>query len=434
VTTPLNILLVSDVYPPVIGGAELQTQLLAKKLRERGNTVNVATTWQPGLNDRDDENGVTVHRVKGLSSMVPWFSTNPNRRLHPPMPDPASVVGLRKVIKAVRPQVIHAYGWMIYSAAVALTGTRIPLVIAMREYANSCALRTMLYQRSRTCDGPALAKCYSCAIDFFGAPKGIAATTGVKLGRGLLRNRVRGIHNISEYMRFIAWRDIFSVDNPKGEVRMRRGNNIVADAIIPSFRDDAGERAKSDVTRISKYLDMLPEKPFILFVGALRKVKGLDALLGAYAKLKPETRPPLVLFGVPSTDTPKVWPDGVQIFSNVPHDAVMASWERALFGVFPSLWAEPFGNVVHEAMSKGRPAIGTTPGGHTDMIVHGKTGYITQPGDSDDLAQAMQSLIDSPALREQMGVAARERARLFSAEIVVPKFEQFFADVIEKSR
>jgi glycosyltransferase involved in cell wall biosynthesis len=428
----LNILLVSDVYPPVIGGAELQTQLLAKKLHERGNTVNVATTWQPGLSDRDDENGVTVHRVKGLSSMVPWFSTNPNKRLHPPMPDPASVIGLRKVLHEVKPQVVHAYGWMIYSAAVAMIGSKTPLVIAMREYANSCALRTMLYQKSRTCSGPGLAKCYRCAIDFFGAPKGIVATTGVKLGRGLLRGRVRGIHNISEYMQFIAWRDIFSSNNPSGAVRMRQGNNVVANAIIPSFRDDAGEHAKSDPTRIAKYTAMLPNEPFILFVGALRAVKGLDALLAAYGKLR--NRPKLVLFGVPSTDTPKTWPEGVQIISNVPHDAVMASWERAMFGVFPSLWAEPFGNVVHEAMSMGKPAIGTTPGGHTDMIVDGETGYITQPGDADDLARAMQSLIDSPELCNRMGRAARARAQLFAADTVVPKFEKFFAEVVEKSR
>jgi hypothetical protein len=46
----------------------------------------------------------------------------------------------------------------------------------------------------------------------------------------------------------------------------------------------------------------------------------------------------------------------------------------------------------------------------------------------------MQSLIDSPTLREQMGVASRERAQLFSSEIVVPKFEQFFAEVVAKSR
>jgi glycosyltransferase involved in cell wall biosynthesis len=141
-----------------------------------------------------------------------------------------------------------------------------------------------------------------------------------------------------------------------------------------------------------------------------------------------------VLFGVPSTDTPKTWPEGVQIISNVPHDAVMASWERAMFGVFPSLWAEPFGNVVHEAMSMGKPAIGTTPGGHTDMIVDGETGYITQPGDADDLARAMQSLIDSPELCERMGRAARARAQLFAADTVVPKFEKFFAEVVEKSR
>jgi glycosyltransferase involved in cell wall biosynthesis len=428
----LNILLVSDVYPPVIGGAELQTQLLAKKLHERGNVVTVATSWQPGLSEHEDEAGVGVHRIKGLSSLVPWFSSNPNKRHHPPLPDPATVAGLRKVINKVQPQVVHTYGWMIYSAAVALTGTRIPLVIAMREYANSCALRTMLYEGSRTCSGPALAKCYRCAMDFFGAPKGIVATTGVKLGKRLLRNRVRGIHNISEYMRFIAWRDIFGHANPEGAIQFGKSNRVVADEIIPSFRDDAGERKKCDPERIAKHVARLPDEPFILFVGALRKVKGLDALIQAYGKLR--NKPKLVLFGVPYADTPSTWPEGVQIFHNVPHDAVMASWPRAMFGVFPSLWAEPFGNVVHEAMSMGRPVIGTKPGGHTDMIKDGKTGFLTVPGDVEDLARAMQALIDSPELRDSMGHAARERANLYSADIVVPKFERFFADVINKSR
>jgi glycosyltransferase involved in cell wall biosynthesis len=428
----LNILLISDVYPPVIGGAELQTQLLAKKLSERGNIVNIATSWQPGLSDREDEAGARIHRIKGLSLMVPWFSSNPNKRHHPPLPDPATVAGLRKVIKAVQPQIVHTYGWMIYSAAIALMGTSIPLVIAMREYANSCALRTMLFEGSHTCSGPAVAKCYRCAIDFFGAPKGIVATTGVKLGKRLLRKRVRGVHNISEYMRFIAWRDIFGNANPHGHVQLGKGNRVVVDEIIPSFHDDAREKSKSDSGHITQHLAQLPEEPFILFVGALRKVKGIDTLIQAYGKLR--NKPKLVLFGVPYADSLDRWPDGVHLFHNVPHDAVMASWPRAMFGVFPSLWAEPFGNVVHEAMSMGRPAIGTKPGGHTDMIRDGETGFLTIPGDADDLARAMQTLIDAPDLRATMGQTARERARLYSADIVVPKFERFLEAVIQKSR
>ena len=65
-----------------------------------------------------------------------------------------------------------------------------------------------------------------------------------------------------------------------------------------------------------------------------------------------------------------------------------------MFGVFPSKWPEPLATVVHEAMSSGRPVIGTTPGGHEDMIDDGETGFLVPGGDSEALATAMARLID----------------------------------------
>ena len=64
-----------------------------------------------------------------------------------------------------------------------------------------------------------------------------------------------------------------------------------------------------------------------------------------------------------------------------------------MFGVAPSLWPEPFGSVVHEGMSRGRALIGTTPGGHADMIEHGVTGLLVPAGDAAALREAMRSLI-----------------------------------------
>jgi glycosyltransferase involved in cell wall biosynthesis len=427
----MNVLFVSDVYPPIIGGAELQTQMLARKFNQRGHTVSVATSWQPTHTEYEEENGLKIFRLKGLSSMVPWFSVNPNRRHHPPFPDPATVIGLRRVLRAVEPDVVHSYGWISYSLATALVGSKTPLILAMREYAHTCALRTMLHNGKVPCSGPESAKCFRCASHFFGTPKGIVATTGVSLGKRILRSKVRGVHNISGYMRHIAWRDLFADNNPNSEIRLGQKNCVIADAIIPSMRDE-GQEQRVEKEKLETYLRQLPTEPFIMFVGALRRVKGLDALVQAYAKLR--NAPKLVLLGVKTPDTPESFPAGTQVLYHFPQYAVMAAWERAMFGVFPSLWPEPFGNVVHEAMSKGKPTIGTTPGGHTDIILDGETGYLVTPGDVDALAHAMQQLIDSPALREKMGVAAKERAQLFDSKTVIPQFELFFEDVIEKSK
>src|SRR5919109_1095197 len=128
----LRILLVTDVYPPLIGGVERQMQLLGKKLLQRGHVVSVATPWQVGLLQQEDDSGVSVYRLKGLTSRVPWFSINPKRLHHPPFPDPGTVWGLRRVIKRFQPDVIHAYGWITYSCAVALLGKKIPLLLSVR--------------------------------------------------------------------------------------------------------------------------------------------------------------------------------------------------------------------------------------------------------------------------------------------------------------
>ena len=122
-----------------------------------------------------------------------------------------------------------------------------------------------------------------------------------------------------------------------------------------------------------------PEEPFILFVGAFRRVKGVPELLAAYERL--ENAPPLVMVGIKTPDTPDRFPAGITVLESVPHATVMALWERALFGVFPSTWPEPLATVVHEAMSRGRPVIATRAGGIPEVVIDGQTGLLVPPRD-----------------------------------------------------
>ena len=56
--------------------------------------------------------------------------------------------------------------------------------------------------------------------------------------------------------------------------------------------------------------------------------------------------PPLVLMGTFERDSPPDFPPEAIVLTDVPHQVVMAAWERAMFGVMPSLWPEPFGATV----------------------------------------------------------------------------------------
>ena len=166
----MQILIASDHYPPYIGGAHRQTQLVSRELHKRGHTVNVATVWQPGMQYLEEDDGVKVYRLKQLRTL---FTANPrdhNQRHQPPFPDPVTVWELRRLIKELKPEVIHSHGWFSYSCAAALVGMDIPLLISGRDYGYSCATRTLLFH-DKVCDGPALAKCLGCAASFYGTRK-----------------------------------------------------------------------------------------------------------------------------------------------------------------------------------------------------------------------------------------------------------------------
>jgi len=424
----LRILIVSDHYPPFIGGAHRQTQLLGRELHQRGHEVAVATVWQPGLPAQHNDCGVTVHRLKQVRTFLTSGREHRGQRHQPPFPDPVTVWQLRRLIRQFRPDVIHSYGWFSYSCAAAMVGTRIPLLISARDYAYGCAKRTLIYRQAQLCNGPQLGKCLSCAGQHFGAPKGWIAAAGVAAGRGLLRRKVSGVHSISSYVQEMVRRDfLYLPSDAKGAAF-----DQPAEVVIPSFREDDSNERYSDDPEVQEYLARLPEQPFMLFVGALRQVKGLTQLLNAYQRLADP--PLLVLIGTREVDTPQSFPPGVVVLHNFPHRAVMAAWEQCLFGVVPSLWPEPLGSVVYEAMSRGKAVIGTKPGGHTDMIADGESGFLVPLGDTDALVEAMQKLIDDRELRERFGRVGRERAKSFTAKEVVPRFEQIYQRLINKAR
>jgi glycosyltransferase involved in cell wall biosynthesis len=411
VSGPYRVLLVTDAFAPMIGGADRAVKAVAIELLARGHTVAVATAFQPGLPARETLDGIEVHRLRDLTSRVPWISDDPYRHVPPPFPDPEGVVRFRRLIRSFEPDLVHSYGWLTYSCAAALARTGVPLVLTLHDYGNFCALRTLLHMDREPCDGAAPRKCLRCSANHYGHVKGAVAAASVLGGRRRLARRASGVQSNSGYTRTVAWRDLLA-----GRARFTQGSAL--DAVIPPFHDRIPEEEPD-----TAILDRLPSS-YILFVGALRRVKGVEHLVEAHARLADP--PPLVMVGTHEIDTPASFPPGVTVLEAMPHATVMAAWDRALFGVFPSVGPEPFGMVVNEAMSRGRAVIGTTPGGHGEMIVDGETGLIVPAGDVGALAAAMRRLIDDRALRERLGVAAARRAILFEPETWAPRVEDLY--------
>jgi glycosyltransferase involved in cell wall biosynthesis len=77
--------------------------------------------------------------------------------------------------------------------------------------------------------------------------------------------------------------------------------------------------------------------------------------------------------------------------------------------VMPSV-EDSWNLAVTEAMSAGKPVIGSQSGGIPEQIVDGVTGYLVPLRSPEAIAEMLVTLANDPALRERMGRAARERA------------------------
>jgi glycosyltransferase involved in cell wall biosynthesis len=94
----------------------------------------------------------------------------------------------------------------------------------------------------------------------------------------------------------------------------------------------------------------------------------------------------------------------------VPHDQLPALYAAADAGVFPSIGDEAFGITIAEAMSCGRPVIGSCIGGIPEVVGNeGSCGLLVAPGNPKALAETMRTLALDPALRARLGACARRR-------------------------
>lgn len=78
--------------------------------------------------------------------------------------------------------------------------------------------------------------------------------------------------------------------------------------------------------------------------------------------------------------------------------------------VHASTQPEPFGLTVVEAMACGRAVVVSAAGGAAELFTDGVDALGVRPADAEQLASAIRRLIESPALRERLGAAARKSA------------------------
>jgi glycosyltransferase involved in cell wall biosynthesis len=407
----MRVLMLAQFYPPNMGGEEQHVRTLSHALAQRGHSVAVATLWHEGLAVYDLDGEVRVHRVRSTLGRASLLFSDQARHHATPFPDPETTLGVKRVVEQERPEIVHAHNWLLHSFLPLKKWSGAKFVVTLHDYSLVCAQKRLMYRDVTPCSGPALGKCVGCAIEHYGAAKGLTTVAG-NWASGLVERRAVDL--------FLAVSRATAA-----------GNGLVGSGlpyqVIPNFLLEGLDSTRPDT---SSYLDQLPKEEFLLFVGDVVPDKGVNTLLDAYAGL--EGAPPLVLIGRTSEQSPKSLPPNARVLSSWPHDAVMQAWRRSMVGLLPSQVPETFGLVVLEAMSAGRPVIASRSGGLSEVVVDGETGFLVPPGEVEALRRAIERLLADAGLRERMGEAARVRAAEFRASEVVPRVEQAYADLLEK--
>ena len=174
----------------------------------------------------------------------------------------------------------------------------------------------------------------------------------------------------------------------------------------------------------------VPKQNTVLFGGAVSHRKGVDVLLAAWSRIESRGSWTLKIAGpVDEEFRSAVLPEGVQMCGPLPHVKLMAEMERSSIAVLPSR-DEAMPMFILEAMARCNCVISTRVGG-IPKVLGGGAGLLIDPGNVDQLTEALERVIGNDDLRQSLSNAAFECYDTFySARAVYGHLESLWRSVL----
>ena len=193
------------------------------------------------------------------------------------------------------------------------------------------------------------------------------------------------------------------------------------------------KKAESSVSR--QQLGFTDDDFVMVYSGRINQEKGVSELIDAMLLLKDKPNIKLMIIGgsfFGNTDheddfirslkeKAKSSKDRITFTGFIPYHQVSYYLQLADVAVLPSMWDEPFGLTIVEAMVAGLPLITTKSGGIPE-ICKGVATIVDRKDIVNNLKDAILELYKYPEKREKMSVASIERAKLFDKDTYAKNF------------
>jgi N-acetyl-alpha-D-glucosaminyl L-malate synthase BshA len=205
--------------------------------------------------------------------------------------------------------------------------------------------------------------------------------------------------------------------------------------VIPNFINDFIEDPTAlDIERRRKYAN--DDEKIVCHVSNFRKVKRVEDVVRIFHKINKSVKSRLLLIGDgPERHNVEILCreletcDRVMMVGKI-RDAANLMSVADLF-LLPSE-TESFGLAALEAMSVGVPVISTNTGGIPEVNKEGFSGYLSNVGDVDEMAENGIRILENDVTLNQFKIQAKEQAMNFSLKTVLPQYEDLYNEVIEK--
>lgn len=184
------------------------------------------------------------------------------------------------------------------------------------------------------------------------------------------------------------------------------------------------------------HLDRTPH-PSFLYVGRLKRYKGIDSALRAFAMARSE-RPALSLAiagsgdarpGLEALAADLGVADAVRFLGFVSHEEKLRLLRSSWANLFPSV-KEGWGITVIEAAACGTPSIASDSPGLRDSVRDGITGHLVPHGDVAALARRMLEYAGAPDLVARLGRQARQHAESLTWDAAADATEAHLAALL----
>ncbi|MEK6558908.1 MAG: glycosyltransferase family 4 protein, partial [Planctomycetota bacterium] len=175
------------------------------------------------------------------------------------------------------------------------------------------------------------------------------------------------------------------------------------------------------------------DEVLLLFVGSGFKRKGLKHVIAALSIIDSHKKVKLLVVGRGKARGYQrlAKEKGVLnrlIFAGL-HKHIQEIYAAGDIFVFPSEY-DAFGTACLEAMASGLPVIVSNTSGVSEIITHGKDGFIiNHPIDAKEIANNIHVLLEKEP-REQMGIDARQKSEMYSFEANVEKTLRIYKKVL----